>query len=233
MKIPAIKLIALWTAASIIFLLLFLTNSNTALSASSKMMLGLIIAWVMISGGIMYLLKDSIKQIVTKINLNWKIKFVIFATILALFEEIITTTLTNLAPVFGSTMAEAHITVSANYLDVVLFHSVIVLIPMFIAWIFLLQRYAFTPSQVFFLFGISGLGAELTLSPTAFTLFIAGGFWISVYGLMIYLPAYCTENHGRITPGIRHHIMAVLIPILAAIPVALIFSIIHPFKGFH
>lgn len=55
---------------------------------------------------------------------GWKKKFVVFATVLALIEEAITTTMTNLAPLFGVEIGEAYITASTNYVDVVLFHSV-------------------------------------------------------------------------------------------------------------
>lgn len=54
-----------------------------------------------------------------------------------------TTKMTNMAPLFGVKMGEAHITASANYLDVALCHSVVVLVPTCIAWALLLRYYDF------------------------------------------------------------------------------------------
>lgn len=65
--------------------------------------------------------------------LDWTVRFVLLCTIMALLEEVITTTMTNLAPVFGMTPEEAHIATSTNDLKVVCFHSVVVFVPMFIA----------------------------------------------------------------------------------------------------
>ena len=62
-----------------------------------------------------------------------------------LLEEVITTTMTNMAPVFGTTPEEAHITASTNYFVVVCFHSVVVFVPMFIAWALMLSWWKFTP----------------------------------------------------------------------------------------
>jgi hypothetical protein len=53
---------------------------------------------------------------------------VLFCTLLALAEEAVTTTMTNLAPLFGVKMGEVAITASANYIEVVTQHSVIVFV---------------------------------------------------------------------------------------------------------
>ena len=119
-----------------------------------------------------------------RIRIDPRITFVVMATILAMVEEAITTTLTNLAPLFGVPYGSAYITASGNYFDVVCLHSVVVFVPMFIGWSFLLQRYSFSPNAVFLLFGLTGLTAELSFSgPQAFLQF---GLWIFVYGLMVF-----------------------------------------------
>ncbi len=150
---------------------------------------GLIVLWVGVGGGLMVLNRDRIRVVVQRIDAWWPAKFVVFATALALLEEVVTTTMTNLAPLFGVKIGEAYITASTNYFDVVLLHSVVVIAPLFLAWALILWRYAFSPFAVYVLFGLTG-----TLMET-----ISGGlqhllefcFWIFVYGLMIYLPAYC------------------------------------------
>ena len=93
---------------------------------------GLILLWVIGAGVIMRIYRDRIRAFILRIEMGWRLKFVVFATLLALIEEAITTTMTNLAPLFGVRVGEAYITASANYLDVILFHSVIIFIPMFI-----------------------------------------------------------------------------------------------------
>jgi hypothetical protein len=177
-----------------------------------KMALGLILLWVVLGGVLMYRYREPLSRYVRNIPLNWKIRFVLFATILALLEEAVTVTMTNLSPVFGSQIGKAFITASANYLHTVLFHSVIVFMPMFIAWAFLLGRYAFNPKQVFLLFGLVGSLAEMSMQPSN----IFGGFWFFVYGLMVFLPANSipsAEARGARPPKLRHYVLAVVLPL--------------------
>ena len=44
----------------------------------------------------------------TAIPIDWRVRFVLLSTAMALLEEVITTTMTNLAPVFGTTPEDAH-----------------------------------------------------------------------------------------------------------------------------
>jgi hypothetical protein len=127
-------------------------------------------------------------------------------------EEAITTTMTNLAPLFGVPVGSAFITASTNYLDVVMLHSVVVFIPMFVAWQWLLGRWRFTPFQVFVLFGITGTLAECTFGFEHLREF---GMWIFVYGLMVWLPAYCVPADRPARPP-RWWLfpLAVIIPFL-------------------
>jgi hypothetical protein len=116
-----------------------------------------------------------------------------------------------------------------NYFDVVCLHSVVVFVPMFIAWAFLLQRYDFSPNAVFLLFGLTGLTAEFMLSgPQALLEF---GLWIFVYGLMVYLPAYAfPADRAAKKPAWWMYIAAVFLPVLFAIPVAAVVGYAHPVK---
>jgi hypothetical protein len=62
---------------------------------------GLILLWIGLGGTLMYRFREPIREAVGKIRLDWRVKFILFATLLALTEEAVTTTMTNLAPMFG------------------------------------------------------------------------------------------------------------------------------------
>ena len=167
----------------------FAVWQNPVLRAGISMAWGLIVLWVLLGGSLMHAYREKAKAWVQKIPLKWQVKFVLFATILILIEEAITTGMTNLAPLFGVKLGQAYITASANYLDVIFYHSVIVIAPMFIGWAVLLSYFAFSPFEVFLLFGLTGTLAETGYGgPNALGAF---AFWTLVYGLMVYLPAYC------------------------------------------
>ncbi len=147
---------------------------------------------------------------------------------MALLEEVITTSMTNLAPLLGTTPEEAQITASTNYFVVVCFHSVVVFVPMFAAWAWMLNRWGFSPLKVLLLFGITGSIAEASMNPAN----LIGGFWVFVYGLMVYLPA-CTVPVDRDAKPIRwwHYPLAVILPLLAAVPVALLVVFLRQWLG--
>jgi len=184
----------------------------------------LALVWNVIGGATMYLVRNPVRELVKRSPLNRGVMFVLFATALALLEEGVTTTLTNLAPAFGS--PQAFITASRNYLEVVLWHSVIVIAPMFIVWAWLLTRYAFTPSSVFLLFGINGVLAEWLIGGPAL---LMAPFWIFIYGLMIFLPAYSfgRENEAR-APRWYHYPGAVVGCLLASAAVAIVVNLLSP-----
>lgn len=193
-----------------------------------KMAWGLLLIWVVFGGVLMVRFRAPIVAFVERLPGDWRAKFVLFATILALLEEAVTTTMTNLAPVFGSRIGEAYITASANYIHVVLFHSVIVFVPMFVAWALLLARYAFPPKVVFLLFGLTGTVAEANIDISA----LWAGFWFFVYGLMVYLPAHTVpSNREARRPAARHYLLAVLLPIAFSVPVAVVVGLIRGWLG--
>ena len=208
-------------------LVYLLTRENRGTHAVISMGLGLVLLWVILGGSLMYFLRDRIRAIVQAIPLHWQVKFTLFGILLAMLEEAITTTMTNLAPLFGVKVGEAYITASTNYLDVILHHSVIVFIPWFIAWAWILKRYDFSPFWVFLLFGLNGLFAEsLTFGWGHLNEF---ALWIFVYGLMIYLPAYTVPvDRGAQRPKVRHAALAFILPLLIGIPWAIIVNLIFP-----
>jgi hypothetical protein len=189
---------------------------------------GLILLWIILGGLLTPVLRTRFVPWLAAIPLNWRVRFVLLCTAMALIEEVITTSMTNLAPLLGTTPEEAHITASTNYFKVVLFHSVVVFVPMFIAWAWMLARWDFSPLKVLLLFGITGSLAEASINPTS----LIGGFWIFVYGLMVYLPA-CTvpRDRGAWLPRWWHHLLAIFLPLLAAIPVVPVVILLRKWLG--
>ena len=140
----------------------------------------------------MYKSKTRIKEYFETKNYSTFVLVTLGGIFLALLEEAFATFMTNLAPFFGFPTNEVFITASANYIEVVTQHSVIVFIPWFIAWDFILRKYTIHPNIVIILFGITGLFAEVLVFGSEHVTEI--GFWIIIYGLMIYLPAHIVYN---------------------------------------
>jgi hypothetical protein len=214
-----IILLAAWLLATTSLVTLAVWKSPVA-RAIIGMGWGLIILWVGAGGSLMYLLRDKVRNVTAQMRLNWRWKFILFSTVLALVEEAITTTMTNLAPLFGVPVGKAYITASTNYIDVVTMHSVVVFLPMFVGWQWLLGRWRFTSSQVFVLFGITGTLAECSFGIEHLREF---GLWIFVYGLMVWLPAYCVPEERAARPPRWW-----LFPIAVIVPFAFILLIPTP-----
>jgi hypothetical protein len=178
------------------------------------MMLGLVLLWIVLAGLLMRFFREPIRRFVLAIPLRWQIKFVLFCCLLFALEEVVTTSMTNLAPFFGVAYGEAFITASGNYLDVIFFHSLVIFIPEFIAWAWLVQRYDFSANAAFLCFGLTGVLAEsISFGPQNF---VNAGFWVYVYGLMIYLPVYSLPERGANPPKWWHYPFAVIFPIVVA-----------------
>lgn len=219
-----LTLLALWLA-TVALLLFFGAARGTVARGIFRMALGLVALWVFLGGALMQLFREKIRARVLALCGSWPLKFVVFCTLLALLEEAIATLMTNCAPLFGARVGAAYITASANFFDVVLFHSVVVFVPMFVAWAALLSRLDFSPFQVFTLFGLTGFCAEITQGVANLP---ALPQWIFVYGLMIYLPVYCLPPREAKPPHWWHFPLAILLPIIAAIPVVLLLRVVAP-----
>jgi hypothetical protein len=223
-----IRFLAAWAALSTLFVLLiaiFFMGPNSR--AVIGMGAGLVLLWIILGGSLMWRNRDRVRAFVLGIRLPWTVKFVLFCTLLALTEEAVTVSMTNLAPLFGVPVGAAYITASANYLDVVALHSVVVFVPMFIAWAFMLSRWDFSPAEVFLLFGLTGFLAEAQFAGS-FNLAQAP-FWIFVYGLMVWLPAASLPSREAVKrPKWWAYSLAVILPIVFAMPVALIVGLLHP-----
>lgn len=208
--------------------MLFYTKFDSlVMRAVIGMMLVVIAVWVVMGGILALRYRSRIRAWVLRLPGPWQLKFVIFATVMALLEEVCTVTMTNCAPLFGVKVGEAYITASANYLDVVALHSVVVFIPQYIAWAWLLTKYNLSPAAVFLLYGIQGIIGETLFGGPSHLLEV---FWIFIYGLMVYLPAYCIPmNRGakKVDFGIIPYFLVVLI---SPGPVAALVMKIHPVK---
>ncbi|HET6385880.1 MAG TPA: hypothetical protein VFJ58_21015 [Armatimonadota bacterium] len=225
-----LRVLAIWTALFAAFLLtIALLSHKPVFRAVILMSTGLVVLWIGIGGTLSRVFRDRMQSWFDAIPGSWQVKFVLFCTLLALIEEAVTVAMTNLAPLFGVPIGKAYITASANYFDVVCLHSVVVLVPEFVAWAWILSRWKIHPNVVLILYVLTGILGEAAFGGAQ--AFVSFGMWTFVYGLMVYLPAYCipTERPGR-TPPWWSYPAAVVFPILYAVPVALVVSHFHPTK---
>lgn len=223
-----IRFLAAWTAlTTFAFVAAAVTLAAPNSRAVMLMSIGLVVLWICIGGTIMWTQRDRIRLWTSGWRLSPSLTFILFSTMLALLEEAVTVSMTNLAPLFGVPLGAAYITASANYFDVVALHSVVVFIPMFVCWAWMLSRWDFSPAEVFLLFGLTGFLAEAQFAGTLN--FIQAPFWIFVYGLMVWLPAYCLpSNENRSRPRWWVYPIAMLLPIIFAMPVAALVATLHP-----
>jgi hypothetical protein len=189
---------------------------------------GMILLWIIVGGSLTPMLRKHLVPRLATMPIGWRTRFVLLCTAMALIEEVITTTMANCAPLFGTTPEEAHITASTNYFHVVLCHSVVLFVFMFIVWAWMLSRRDFSPLKVMLLFGITGSLAEATINPSS----LIGGFWVFVYGLMVYLPA-CTVPRDRSAKPVRwwHYPVAVFLPLLGVIPGGVVATVLRKWLG--
>jgi hypothetical protein len=169
--------------------------------------------WIIAGGLMQRWLAPAFSRWAARSRVNWRLRFFGLCIVMAMLEEAVTTAITNSAPLYGVPVGEVYITASSNYWDVILGHSLVVIVPAFLAWVWLLNRYKFSPSHVLLLFGTTGTLMETIYGGLGQLLQV--GMWIFVYGLMAYLPA-CTvpvDRTARI-PKISHYFIAVLTPFL-------------------
>ncbi len=218
LRLVTVVILLAWSAG-LYSLLLVAAWGNPVGRAIAAMSLGLMLFWVVLGGGLMVRYRAAIVQWVSRLPGGWRVRFVLLATVLALIEEAIATLMTNAGPLLGDSSGQAFITASSNYWEVVAFNSVVVFVPMFMGWAALLSWRAFAPFAAFILFGITGLLAEvLSFGPQNL---LGAGFWVLVYGLMIYLPAHTVPAAAAPPARLLHYPLAVVFPLVCAAPVAL------------
>jgi hypothetical protein len=226
-----IKFLAVYSTVIVSFIaILVLGAGKPRERAIILMALGLIFLWVVCGGALTIRYRDRIRAAASRLPIGWQGRFFLMATGLAMLEEAITTTMSNLAPVFGSQIGVAYITASTNYFIVIAFSSVVVFVPEFAAWTYLLRRWSFTPNEVFLLYGFLGTTMEASLNPGA----MYAGFWFFIYGLMVYLPAYSLPaDRGAQSPRLKHYVLAYFLPLACAIPVAVADILLGRALGIH
>ena len=206
-------------ATAVVVFLVYRGETDPDKRAILGMGVSLILIWCVAGGIAMRLGRDRLAGLARKLKIDWRVRFVLLCIAMAMLEEAVTTSLTNAAPLFGAVTDAARITASKNYLEVILCHSVIAFVPMFICWAWLLHRYDFTPVEVMLLFGLNGTLAE-TLSFGLQNL-LGVGMWVYVYGLMVYLPAHSVPMERSARPvRLRHWILATFLPLVFVIPLA-------------
>ena len=186
---------------------------------------GLILCWIIVGGLFMRAWRDPLVIAFRSWSIPWGLRFVLLATFLAMREEVVTTGLSFLARSLGAS-SKGIITASTNYFEVIGLNSVVVFIPLFIVWALMLRWWDFKPAAVMLLFGLTGTLAE-TISFGAQNLLMVG-FWVFVYGLMVWLPAW-TIPRDRGAGSLRwwHWPLAVLLPFLGNISVALVVILVR------
>jgi hypothetical protein len=196
-----------------------LENPDSDARAIIYMGLSLIATWCVFGGITMHVTRARFLRWSESLKIGWKSRFVLLSIGMALIEEAITTSLTNLAPYFGAVSANARITISTNYFEVIS-SSVLAFIPWFICWAWLMGRYDFKPLEVMLLFGLTGLIAEATLDSVVNLEDLAGvGMWVYIYGLMVYLPALTVPENRDVRPTRWYHVpLAVFIPLIFVFP---------------
>ena len=198
------------------------------------MALGLVILWCILGGVLMRLGRDRFVSLMARVRIPWQIKFVVLCIVMALLEEAVTVSMTNLGPWFGAVSDAAHITASKSYLETVCLDSVIIFVPQFMCWAFLLWLWDFKPVEVMLLYGLTGWIMEgLHSGPGNWG---AVGMWVYVYGLMVYLPA-CTVPPDRKAWPVRWWtwplatLSGLTLAILFAIPVVPLIWFFHWLLG--
>jgi hypothetical protein len=212
-------LIAAWGIfiTTLVAFAVYPNEENPDNRAILSMGISLILIWCVCGGILMRWKRDLFVGWMKKISWGWRLRFVLLCILMAMLEEAVTTSLTNMAPLFGGVTDAARITASKNYFEVIFMHSVIAFVPMFICWAWLLSRYKFMPVEVMLLFGLTGTLAEsitfgLQHLPEV-------GMWTYVYGLMVYLPAHSVpaEREGY-SVQFYHWLLAVFLPLFFIIP---------------
>ncbi|MBX3170119.1 MAG: hypothetical protein KF760_22125 [Candidatus Eremiobacteraeota bacterium] len=199
-----------------------------------------ILLWVVVGGLAMRKWRQPLIALMRRYEGRPKSAFIAFSVLLACIEEALACLMTNLGRLFGDPTGQVYITASANYLDLAFLHSVIVIVPQVAIWSWILERYRFTSSRLFVLFGVQGGLAEIAFAGMQPALFPT---WLLVYALMTWLPYQAFEpalERARIrkNPGFLIQILSLVLVQAGCILFSLAFLAIsyglfgHPLSHF-
>jgi hypothetical protein len=168
-----------------------------------------------------------LKHRLSRFTLGPKRLFFIFAALFALIEEALAVFWNNITPSFFGQAVGPVLTASTNYFEVILFHSVVVFLPLFLVWAYLLEHGRYSSREAYLYFGMTGILAEYIFNPGILAL-LAGGFWILIYGSMVYYPARFLfgEEKSNLNVTWRRAVVAVFLPLLASVPLAILIDIL-------
>ena len=169
--------------------------------------------------------RDPLVLAFRALKMPWELRFILLATFLAMMEEVVTTGLSILARFLGAG-EKGIITASTNYFEVIGLNSVIVFIPLFAVWALMLRWWDFKPVEAMLLFGLTGTLAETT--SFGMQNFLLVGFWVFVYGLMVWLPAW-TIPAERGARSVRWWAwpIAIFLPFVGNVPVAMVVLLVR------
>ena len=214
-----LRLLAVWGVVMYAAVTAFVLSNQPSRDARWILLegAGLILIWCVGAGAGMAALRGPLTRWIRRVPLPWGLRFFLLCTLLAMIEEGVTTSLSSAAVRWGQVSPAGIITASTNYWEVIFLHSVIVFLPMFAVWVWMLRRWDFSPVEVMLLFGLSGtLGETLSFGTQNLS---AVGMWVFVYGWMVWLPAYSLPAaRGQAPVRFWHWPMAVLLPLAASVP---------------
>lgn len=222
------KRLTQWTFGYLIIFSLVALATGPVERSAIVMQWGVFLSWVYIIApllgrkGLPFL-----KQRLSRFTLGPKRLFFVFALVFALTEEALAVLWNNSVPSFFGQAVEPVLTASTNYFEVILLHSVVVFLPLFLVWAYLLERGKYSPREAYLYFGITGVLAEYIFNPGVLAL-LAGGFWILIYGSMVYYPARFVfgKEEGGLHVSWRRAVVAVFLPLLASVPLAILIDIV-------
>ena len=108
MRRAVVLLLAALAGIWILLLNLHTLNEGTPRDvAIARMAGGLVVIWIYLGGATMWLLRHRAAALLRRSPLGWRTTFVLACTVLACLEEVVTVSMTNLAPVFGARIGEA------------------------------------------------------------------------------------------------------------------------------
>lgn len=214
---------------------LFAFGDNQRLRAVMGMALGLLWLWVVFVGGALYTFRRRISTWFEPHTASVRGRFACFASMavaLACVEEAIACAMTASAPLYGVPVGRAYITATTDYLDLIGLHSVVAFVPAILLWAWATSRRRFAPAWVAIFFGLFGLGGEtIAFGPQSLS---NAGFWVLVYGTMVFLPAFLVAERQPATPSARWWSYPLLMAggWVAAAPVAIVLSRVHAVQHF-
>ena len=101
-------LIAIYSGLLVTLLNIFILSSGKVRERAIFLMAdGLILFWIIVGGSLTPMLRKQLVPRMIVIPMDWRLRFVLLCTAMALLEEVITTSMTNLAPWLGTTPEES------------------------------------------------------------------------------------------------------------------------------